>query len=145
MRAVLAAAAAALLLSAGAATAQSCAQETPGVTRCRLVVSEPRSFTVDAGALLAARTETRASLVITVDGRPCLAFQNSRRDRVLASCDVQLTAATHVVEAAVVGATATPRGVGVRLEPSPRLAELPREAATLNPPRRRGFLGWLKR
>lgn len=137
--------AAAVLLLPLRAGAQTCVSEGQAATSCRFVLSQPRAFTVEAGADYAGPPAPgRAGVSLRVDGRPCVGEQLKLRRRVIARCQVRLPAAVHLVQATADG-VGGPQGVGVRLLPNPRLAALPRETGDLypRPARRRRLFGLL--
>ena len=124
----------ALVGTAGLARAQSCSREGDFGTRCRLTLSQPRTFTLEARAIVSPQSAPhRGAIAISVDGQPCPATQSVGRKRLVARCPVALSAAEHVI-AAQVGAQETPvRDVVLFMRPNARLASLPREAGDLYP------------
>lgn len=139
----LAAITAGVSLAAGHAFAQSCVHDSAMATHCRFLLSEPRTFTVAAGAKLDPGASS-PEVVIAVDGRPCEAPQLRRRRSVVKWCRLVLPSSEHVIVARVDPPTAGIREVDVLLFPNPRLAELPREARDLYP-RKAGPLWMLRR
>ena len=121
----------------GLARAQSCVRESEASTRCRILLSQPRAFTVQAGVSLAgARGRGPATLTIEVDGRPCLQAALVPLSRLSGRCTAALPPGEHAVVAAIATRSGRPLGVGVELLPNARLAALPREAGDLFPERR---------
>lgn len=132
----LAATLAALVVTAGPARAQSCAAEQDGATRCRLTLSAPRAFTVQANARLIGRPAHPPRMIILVNGQPCRTSRYTRWGVTWGECRVVFPSTASMVEASVEGEGVRTQGVGVVLIPDDRLAELPREDRDLYPKRK---------
>jgi hypothetical protein len=122
-----------LLVSAGAAHAQSCVEQSDTATTCRLMLPQARPFTIQAKARLVGKVPPGAQMTIMVNGRPCRGSQHTFWGTASKECRVQFPGATSVVDASVAGQGVHTRGVKVRLIPNGRLAALPREANDLYP------------
>jgi hypothetical protein len=128
-----------LLVSAGALHAQSCAQQTDADTTCRLMLSAPRTFTVEAQAQFVGRPAGAPKMVISVNGRPCRGPKYATRALSWGRCSIDFPAAESVVEARVEGQGVHTQGVAITLTPNGRLGALPREAGDLYP---KGHRDW---
>ena len=125
------------LTSESRVRAQSCVREDQATTRCRIMLSQPRAFTVEGGADLAgAQGRGSATLTIEVDGRPCLRAEMILLRRLSGRCRAVLSVGEHTIAAMVTTSSGRPLGVGVDLRPSARLATLPHDYGDLVPKRR---------
>ena len=122
-----------LLLSMGAAHAQSCVQQSDTATRCTIMLSQPRAFTVDAKARLVHKNSKAAQMTIAVNGRPCRGTQHTMSSLVWAECHIELPANASVIEARVYAQNAHTNGVKIGLAPNHRLSSLPIEVGNLYP------------
>jgi hypothetical protein len=130
-----------LLMSAGSLHAQSCAQQSEGDTTCRLMLSEPRAFTVEAHAKLVGRPAKAPKMIIAVNGQPCRGPRYETRSFSWGRCLIKFPADGSVIEAKVEGQDVHTPGVAITLTPNDRLAAVPQDARDLYPKGRRdGFL-----
>jgi hypothetical protein len=122
-----------LLLSTSALHAQSCARSSDADTTCRLMLSKPRTFTVEAAAKLVGRAAKAPKMVIAVNGQPCRGPTYATHDYAWGRCRIDFPAAGSVVEAKVDGQDIHTKGVALTLTPNGQLDALPREAGDLYP------------
>ena len=123
-----------LLGTAGAVHAQSCAPKGDAGTVCRLVLSEPRTFTVRAWTTLSQRARRPPHIAIKVNGAPCRGIWYSTNWRARSQCRVRFPATTSVIDVLAYGPDGVhTRGVNVTLSSDDSLASLPRDARDLYP------------
>jgi hypothetical protein len=122
-----------VLLSAGAAHAQSCVEHSDSATTCRLVLTRPLRFAIKARAKFVSAPPQSGSMTITVNGQPCRGSEHQSRSVTWSECHVEIPATTSVVEAKVDGPGIHTKGVKVALTSNSRLAALPAEAGDLYP------------
>lgn len=122
-----------LLVAAVPAHAQSCARQTDEDTTCRLMLSQARTFTVQASAEFVSRTPQPAPMTITVNGQPCRGPRYKSRSVTRGKCRILFPTTASVIEARVDGQGVHTKGVAITLTPNGRLASLPREAGDLYP------------
>jgi hypothetical protein len=129
-----------VLVSTGAAHAQSCVEQSDAATTCRLVLSQASAFTIQAKARLVGRLPPGAQMTIVVNGQPCRGSWHAFWGVASKECRVQFPATTSVVDASIAGQGVHTTGVKIRLISNGRLAALPQEAGDLYPKRRGGGL-----
>jgi len=131
--AVLAGAGTVVAVSAGSANAQSCTYGV-GVTQCRLMLSQPRRFAIEADATrTGGRKPAPSTLALDIDGKPCRVSGPTRLQSFRAVCTLELTAAEHVATARLTSQDPAAELVTLTVSPSSRLAALPREDKDLYP------------
>ena len=122
-----------LLMSEGAAHAQSCVQHGDTLTTCRLMLTRSLPLVVEARARVMAPHPQSAPMTITVNGQPCRGPGHQSRSVTWRECRVGFPARNAVVEAKVDAPGVHTKGVKVTLTPNSRLATLPAEVDDLYP------------